>query len=432
MSEKVDLQFEPEAIKALTIIENTNQCLFFTWKAGAWKSTTINFYKEHTKKKYVLLWTTGVSAEMIGGETIHKFFALQPWKKWTYSALTTELKEYIQTIDVFIIDESSMLRADLFDLLEKLMRKIMWNDLFFGWKQFIFVWDLYQLPPVPEKKYLSDSHKKKDLVNPAWERYEAIYKWLYFFQWVSYQEEFFEKVELQKVWRQDDPQFVYMLNRIRAWEKSLDIINYFNKKVIKKEEIHEHSILVSTTNAIANKYNDEKLNELPWELKYSKAFVDGEYPDYEYPMEEWIRYKVWGRVMFTVNDKEEYYKNWTLWTITEIYQNSIKILKDDWTSIEVWRKTWLNVDWEDSFWNKIVLWKFIQYPFKTAFWITIHKCQWKSFDHVVIDFGWGAFASWQAYTAISRGRTYEWLQFLKKMKLSDIKVSDEVVNFLKK
>lgn len=412
-----ELKFEPEAIRALNIMQKTNNCLYLTWKAGAWKSTLVNYFISKTKKKYVLLWTTGVSAEMIGGQTIHRFFWLMPWG---LTKITTELKEFIREIDIFIIDEVSMMRADLFDKIESIMRMVMENDEFMWGKQFIFVWDLFQLPPVPER----DEEKR--------EKYNEKYRGLFFFDWNRYLQEHFEIVQLRKVYRQTDLEFVDMLNRVRAGDGSFDVIEYFNKKYIKKEDIHPKSILIATTNKIAYEYNREKLDQLPWESKKSKAFISGEFPEEIYPTDEWVAFKKWARVMFTVNSKEWYYMNWTLWTITEIYNNTVAIEKDDWWTVEVWRNQWMNTDWTDDLWNPIILWTFTQYPFKVAFWITIHKCQWKSFDHVVVDLGWGAFADGQVYVAFSRARSYEWLQLLKKLKWKDIKTSSEVINFLKR
>lgn len=416
----MELKFEPEAVRALGIMQNSNKCLYLTGKAWSWKSTLINYFISKTKKKHALLWTTGVSAEMIWWDTIHKFFKLRPWKKWIASSLDNDTKEFIKDMDMFIIDEISMMRADLFDFLNKLMQSVMENDLFFWWKQFIFVWDLFQLPPVPERK---------DTIEL--EKYNKKYKWLFFFDWNSYLKEHFEIVQLKKVYRQTDMAFVDMLNRVRSWDWTSEVINYFNKKYINKEDIHEKAILIATTNKIAFNYNNEKLDKLPWDKKMSKAFITWDYPEDIYPTDLWVVFKKWARVMFTVNEKEWYYKNWTLWVIKEIYKNSVYIEKDDWKSVEVSRKQWVNSDWDDNLWNPIILWTFTQYPFKLAFAITSHKCQWKSFDEVIVDFWRGCFSSWQAYVALSRCRSYEWLQLLTKIKKDDIFVDKTVVNFLK-
>lgn len=417
------LKFEWESIQALNIMENTNKCLYLTWKAGAGKSTIINYYISKTKKKFVLLWTTGISAINIWGQTIHSFFWIIPNRK---STIKSETKEVIKDTDIFIIDEVSMMRADLFDRIEIIFRMVMWNDEFMWWKQVVFVWDLFQLPPVPER----DEELKK--------YYDEKYKWLFFFNGNSFVKEHFEVVELKKVYRQDDPVFINMLNRMRVGDSSKDLIDYFNAKVVPEDQINPKAILIATTNAIVEKKNKQELNALPWKEEFSKAIIRGDYPSDSYPAEQYLNFKVWARIMFTVNDNQEFaYVNWTLWTITRVIYNwkgfvqSVDIVLDEGWEINIERKSWNHTDWEDVMWEPIVVWSFTQFPFKLAFAITIHKVQGKSFDNVIIDLGWGAFAEWQTYVAVSRCRNYWWLQLLKPLKKKDIKVSLNVLNFLK-
>lgn len=422
----MNLQFEPEAIKFLNLAEKTNKCIYLTGLAGAWKSTLVNYFISKTKKKFVMLGTTWVSAEMIWGTTIHRFFWLQKWWRiW----LSNDDKEVIRETNIFIIDEVSMMRADLFDKLEKLMRDIMESEEFFWGKQFVFVWDLHQLPPVPEQEFFD---KNKTHKNPYYTKYHEKYgEWLFFFDWLSYKQECFEKVQLQKVFRQTDMDFVDMLNRVRAWDGSREVLSYFNKKYTSKNKIHPKSILIATTNFIADKYNRERLESLPWQAKISKAYINGEFPDVLYPNDIWVNFKKNCRVMFISNDKQWGYMNGTLWTIKEIYNDSVTIIKDDGMSIDVKRNQWQHTDWYDDFGNPILLWTFTQYPFKLAFGITIHKCQGKSFDYVTVDLWYGAFAPWQVYVAFSRARTYEGLQLVKMLKTKDIQTSEEVTNYLK-
>ena len=407
----MELKFEEEAVSFLKFAEKTNKSIYLTWKAGSWKSTLINFFTSKTKKKFVLLGTTGVSAEMIDWQTIHKFF-------WIWCPFKTYWD--IREADTFIIDEASMNRADLFDIIEAKMRKVMKNDLFFGWKQLILVGDLYQLPPVPERK---------ETVKLA--RYDEKYEWLYFFYWKSYDKDNFELIQLKKVYRQDDLEFVNMLNMVRIGNNSQKVLDYFNQNVISESEIKDNSILISTTNKIAQNYNINKLDEIDKKQYVSRAIIMWEYPEDIYPNELYINYKVWARVMFTVNEQFKLYVNWTLWIITKIENNKVFITKDDWWELAVDKRTWLNIDGKDKFWNDIIIWKFIQYPFKLAFAITIHKCQGKTFDNVVVDLWWWAFASGQVYVAFSRATSFTWLQLLKTLKAKDIRTSREVINFLK-
>ena len=417
------LSFEAEHISALNIMENTKKSMYLTGKAGAGKSTLVNFFISKTKKRFVLLGTTGVAAQNIGGQTIHSFFWFFPWRK---TMMKSEKVKIIQETDIFLIDEASMLRADDFDKLNFTMQKVCKNEEFFGGKQFIFIWDLFQLPPVPEK----DEELKA--------YYQEKYKWLFFFDWNSFLKEHFEIVELKKVYRQDDPKFINMLNRVRIGDKSQDVLDFFNSRVVSSDQVNPKSILIATTNAIVDKKNTEELKKIPSPEHKSFAIIKGEYSYESYPTERVLTLKIGARVMFTVNDNQTFqYVNGTLGTISNIqmsgdFVQKVIVVLDEGGKIEVTKKTWEHTDGEDEFWNPIVIGTFTQFPFKLAFAITIHKVQGKSFDHCVIDLGWGAFAEGQTYVALSRCRSFSWLQLLKPIKEKDIKVSYDVLKFLRK
>lgn len=419
-----ELQFEGEALQVLNLMENTNECVYLTGKAWAWKSTLINYFIAHTKKKFILLGTTWISAINIWGQTIHSFFWIIPNKK---TFLRQETKDIIKHTDIFIIDEVSMMRADLFDKIEIIMRMATESEEFMWWKQVVFVWDLFQLPPVPEQ-------------NEELKQYfEQKYKWLFFFDWNSFIRDKFKVIELRKVYRQTDPQFINMLNRVRVWDNSRDLLDYFNSRLISGEQMNPKSVLIGTTNAIVEKKNKEELEKLPWKSMTSIAIVRWVFPEDMFPTDKFIEIKEWARVMFTVNETRTFeYVNWSLGTITRIRLNdkwfigAVDVVLDDWWEIRVEKKTWNNTEWEDpATWEDIVIWQFTQFPFKLAFAITIHKVQGKSFDNVVIDLGWGAFAEGQTYVALSRCESFEWLQLLKPIKAKDIKVSHQVIKFLK-
>ena len=418
------LSFEAEHISALNIMENTKKSMYLTGKAGAGKSTLVNFFISKTKKRFVLLGTTGVASQNIWGQTIHSFFWFFPgWK----TMMKSEKAKIIQETDIFLIDEASMLRADDFDKLNFTMQKVCKNEEFFGGKQFIFIGDLFQLPPVPEK----DDELKA--------YYQEKYKWLFFFfDWNSFLKEHFEIVELKKVYRQDDPKFINMLNRVRIGDKSQDVLDFFNSRVVSLDQVNPKSILIATTNAIVDKKNTEELKKIPSPEYKSFAIIKGEYSSESYPTERVLSIKIGARVMFTVNDNKEFqYVNGTLGTISNIqmsgdFVQKVIVVLDEGGEIEVTKKTWEHTDGEDEFWEPIVIGTFTQFPFKLAFAITIHKVQGKSFDHCVIDLGWGAFAEGQTYVALSRCRSFSWLQLLKPIKEKDIKVSYDVLKFLRK
>ena len=422
--QEITLKFEPEAVRALTIMEKTNTSLFFTWKAGAGKSTLINYFISKTKKSFILLGTTGVAALNIGGSTIHSFFGIIPGEKRV--KMTSEKKKLIRITDIFIIDESSMLRADLLDKLNEIMQGIMGNEDFMGGKQFVFVWDLFQLPPVAER----DEELKA--------YYEEKYKGLFFFDGNSFFRENIEIVELTKVYRQDDPQFINMLNRVRVWDNSQDVLDYFNSRVVQPDQVNPISILIGMTNNVVDTKNREEMKKLPTPEEVSYGILKGEFDADDLPVEKYLKLKVGARIMITINDNlERQYMNGTLGTITQIkksgdFVSSLIVVLDEGGEIELRKNVWRKTDWVDEFDEPIVVGTYTQFPVKLAFAITSHKAQGKSFDHVVIDFWWGAFAEGQTYVALSRCRSFSGLQLLKPITKKDIKVSFNVLKFMKK
>lgn len=423
LEEKPKLKFDEYSLEFIKTAQQTKLNIFLTAVAGAWKSTIVNYFVANTNKKVALLWTTWISALNIWWKTIHSYFAISPNPKKPKALKKTQI-DLIKKIDVFIVDEVSMMRADLFDILNHKMQRICENDELFGWKQFIFVWDLLQLPPVPEKK---DSEQEKI--------YNENYNWLFFFEAKSFDITKFKIIQLQKVYRQDDPILIKALNLIRDWVKSQSVIDYFNKRVVKENEIDPHSIMLTALNRDADNYNNKKLAELEWEVINAVWMCKWIYQDLEndeLPHDKFLKFKVWARVMFIVNENTWWtYMNWTLWTITWFFNNWIEVDIDWLWKQLIPRYTWTETDWEDEFWEPLIVWQYFQYPFKLAFAISIHKSQWKSFDKCVINLWYLAFAEGMTYVALSRCKSYEWLQLIRALTIKDIKVSMKVLKFLK-
>jgi len=407
------LKFDEYSKKALVIMQNTFKNLYLTWKAGSWKSTILNFFTSKTKKRFLLLGTTGISAINIWWVTIHSFFWITP--KLKVKTMSKEKIEFIKNLDVIIIDEVSMLRADLFDVLNLLMQKIMGNTEFMWWKQFIFVWDLYQLPPVVTNSEIDEEFKKT-------------YSWPFFFNGKTYEADKFETVELQKVHRQNNPKFINALNAIRIGYKWKDVLDIFNERLVNITQINKKAIFLGTTNAIVDRINRERLAELPWKEYISTAFINGEYEKEDYPTERVIKFKVGARVMFTMN--ADMYSNWTLWEIVDVFGNKIKIKTDDGIMVNLERFQWKNTDGENELGEEIVVGAFTQFPIKLGFATTIHKSQGKTFDNIVIDLWRWAFTEGQTYVWISRATNLEWVQLVTEVKSSDIMVSTKVKKFL--
>jgi ATP-dependent exoDNAse (exonuclease V) alpha subunit len=313
-----------------------------------------------------------------------------------------------------------MLKSDKFDRLNFTLQWIMDNDLFMWWKQIIFVWDLYQLPPVEER----DEELKK--------YFQEKYKWVFFFHGNSFLKENFEIIELTKVHRQKDPNFIKMLNWLRIWYKEKDLLDYFNSRLIDETQINPHAVLIWMTNAVVDKKNTLELSKIPSQEYVSFWNITGDYPDDILPAEKILKFKKWARIMFTSNDINNQYINWTLWVIIDIIVNKIIIEIDNWQQLEIWKTYWQNISWEDEFGEPIIEGTFLQFPFKLAFAITAHKTQGLSFEAIVVDTGWGCFCAGQLYVALSRCRSYEWIQLLKKITTKDIKVDTSVSKFLQK
>lgn len=425
-------------------ITNTNKNIFVHWKAGVWKSTLLNWIRKTIKdKKMHFLWSTWTAAVNIEGRTVHSFF----WLDYELSSQYLNQKKIIQikTADVIIIDEVSMVRADLFDTINILLQKLIWNKKPFGWKQIVVVWDLLQLEPVVNSKQNKDFYK--------------YYESSFFIASESYYLWDFEYIELDKVYRQDNGVFLDILNNIRLWNVSDEELEVLNKNVIKsKSDFNGKTIYVWMINDTVNKVNLKKLNELEW-VDYSfVAEIEWQYDSDVYPAEKELILKEGARIMFLKNTDE--FKNGTLGKILkiDISRDEIVIKSDDENIIRLKKETWelkekltikeqqeilelyehidnlphnFSINEEDWTISKIIG-TFTQYPLRLWYAITSHKSQWKTFDNIVIDMWNGAFANWQTYVTLSRCRTLEWIQLIKPIKKSDIKANKYVLEFINK
>lgn len=423
------MNFDEIALDFLKSAEWTKTNIFLTWVAWSGKSTLFNFFTSKTKKRFVPLWTTWVAAQNIWWYTIHSFFWIKP--DLTLNHLKKERIDYIRKTDIFVIDEVSMCRADLFDTIDFVLRKYTWIDEAFWWKQLILIWDLLQLPPVLVK-FKTDQNWQK-IETEEYNNFMKEYNWLkFFYNAKSYDKDKFKTINLQKVYRQNNQELINNLNLIRVWIQSSKILNYFNQKITSKKNLDPKAVMLASTNRIVDKINQEKLEEIKSEEFFISATVKWDYDIDNYPAERYLKLKKWARVMFTKNDMNLAYCNWTLWTILEAKPQDwiLNIELDNWTIIVLWRFTWKNIIWEDEFWEEIVAWTFTQYPIKLAFAISIHKSQWKTFDHVIIDTWYWCFESGMLYVALSRVTSIDWLQLVKPLKINEIQADINVKTFL--
>ena len=417
---EINSQFE----KALHLMEQTNRNVFITGKAGTGKSTLLEYFRSITSKNIVVLAPTGVAAVNVNGQTIHSFFGFRPdvtIHKARREAGKNTLTIY-QNLDAIVIDEISMVRSDLFDCVDQFMR--IKGRAFgepFGGTQVIMIGDLYQIPPVVK------GHERTV--------FEDYYDSEYFFDSSVYGEIYIEHLELEKIYRQTDPDFIALLNKIRnktLIEEDLDLLNH--KVINKRTKLPQNAIYLTTTNAMADELNKEELLKLPSNASVFEAEIKGEIDKKSFPAEELLLLKEDAQVMLLNNDSDGRWINGTLGRIKKIGQKSLEVQLSNGSIEEIKPFKWdvFRFYWDQD--ARVVaadnVGSFKQFPLKLAWAITIHKSQGKTFDHVVIDLGRGAFASGQLYVALSRCRSLSGIYLRRAVRESDVLVDYRVINHI--
>ncbi len=414
-------------------MEEADQNVFITGKAGTGKSTLLRHFLETTEKSVVVLAPTGVAALNVNGQTIHSFFRFSTHvterevKKKSFSSVQRDLYRALTTI---IIDEVSMVRADLMDCVDSALQKARGVKKPFGGVQMIFIGDLYQLPPVvasPEEREL----------------FRTLYKSPYFFDAKIFADLPFMMVELEKIYRQKDQHFIDLLNKIRNNSVQPEDIDRLNERHGKSPEgltKKGFSITLTTTNAAADMINDEKLGHLKSPAKKYQARITGDFDRSHFPTAEELRVKIGSQVMMLSNDPAGQWVNGTMGMVVEIEESdmdepdSLVIKLSNGPKVMVRPHTWevrqyvyhtgqQQLDQEQ-------LGSFTQYPVRLAWAVTIHKSQGKTFDQVVIDMGKGSFAHGQTYVALSRCTSFEGLSLLKPLQKRHVIMDFRVVKFL--
>ena len=439
---KYDWSKNSEAMHTLSILSVWNKSIFLTWKAWTWKSTLIKWIIEVNKelgKFPIVLWTTWISALNIWWKTVHSFFWLgksdayykdiSKIKKIKISQTNKKLLKYAPFI---VIDEISMISSNTLDVVDALMRKTLYNDSPFWWKQIIFVWDIYQLPPVCTQEWIK--------------KFWKIYKSEWFFHSEVFKKFQYEVIELTHNYRQnEDKKLSTILDHIRENSVSSEDIDELN--ACRNNKINEDSIVLFSHNRDVDEYNNLQLSKLPWTEYEIESETNWDFPNTMKPIQDYITIKQWAKVMMITNDLNKRWVNWSIWTITEIvndwYHISIKI-EIDWKEYNLEKYTWKNTPlfYNENKWEfeEEILWTYTQFPIKLAYAITIHKSQWLTFEHCRMDIS-QVFIWWQAYTALSRVRSLWWLSicgFVSKDRLyfdpriNEFKVNIEVSNEWKK
>lgn len=418
--EKPDIEITVEIEDILNNFENTRNNIFLTGKAGTGKSTLLRYFRATTNKNFAVVAPTGVAAINVQGQTIHSFFGfgidITPDR---VKFIRADKLNLVRNLETLIIDEISMVRADLLDCIDVSLRKNRRINRPFGGVQIIAIGDPYQLPPIvksSEEKFFS-----------------TVYDSPHFFSAKSYREGGFKKFELTKIYRQSDPTFINILNNVRAGHATEIDIEQINN--LTQSQPNEGAINLVTTNAIARSINTREMLKLQSESKEYEGHITGDFKESLIPTEMKLVLKEGARVMLLNNDKRGRWVNGDVGTIIALNDTSVRVKFEDNTFDDVDINEWDNVKFVfDEEEKKIVpeiVGKFIQLPIKLAWAVTIHKSQGKTYDYVHIDFGMGTFAPGQAYVALSRCTSLNGLTFEVPMNIRDIITDEYVTKFMK-
>jgi energy-coupling factor transporter ATP-binding protein EcfA2 len=401
-------------------IETTRENIFVTGRAGTGKSTLLNHLSWNTSKQVVICAPTGVAALNVGGQTIHSLFRLPIGVVADHEIdQNADTRKLLNTIDTLVIDEVSMVNADLMDAMDRSLRQARQKrNEPFGGVQVILFGDPYQLAPVPgdadERAYFDD-------------QYES----MWFFDAKVWRETDLSIYELATIHRQNEPEFRYMLNAVRFGMVTAEIAKRLNDTGARTPPA-EGTITLATTNATVNRINATQLARLPGKVKTAKAEISGDFGGRTYPADEALELKLGAQVMFLRNDADQRWVNGSIGTVTKIAQTVF--VEVDGEEHEVQPATWEKYKYSYSATKKElkkdIVAEFQQFPLRLAWAVTIHKSQGKTYDSAIVDLGQRSFAPGQTYVALSRLTTLDGLYLSRPLRPSDIIVDANVTRFM--
>ncbi len=431
MLHQTPLQLNEDFKYALDVLEKTQRSIFITGRAGTGKSTLLQLFRSTTRKKIAVLAPTGVAALNVQGQTIHSFFGFPPRiitpSESGRKTTRKDLLRLYKNLEVLVIDEISMVRADVLDGMDRFLRVNRENIQPFGGVQVVLFGDLFQLPPVVNRDPVEQS------------LFQDYYKTPYFFSaHVCQEPDFqFDMLELRKVYRQESRHFLRLLEAIRINELDHDDLEDLNERRVLNFQATEGYITLCARNATADSINRKELSLLTTPEFEFVAEVKGTFDPNLYPTEERLRLRKGAQVMFVKNDPvERMYVNGTIGKVVALDAKTILVEVEEGNGktrrIEVALMDWEILRYKSGPTGAIEaesIGSFRQYPLRLAWAITIHKSQGKTFDRVLLDLGSGAFEHGQLYVALSRCRTLEGIVLRQLIRPQDVITDERVVDF---
>ncbi len=424
------INFDRKSLQVLDLLENKNEHVFLTGNAGTGKSTLLDHFRNHTKKNIAVVAPTGVAAVNVRGETIHSFFSFPPNitpEHAAYTAKKTKKTKIYLALEILIIDEISMVRADLLDSIDSFLRSVRKTNLPFGGVRLIMVGDLHQLSPV--------------VTNSEQESLAKLYPSPYFFSSRVFGKLLdglysqFIFIELQTIYRQTDKVFIDILNRLRNKQTTSEDLRRLNQRLAEEGDFLDDHILLTAINDQADKINELRLNQISGPHYSFHATVSGDFSLKQSPAADTVLVKTGARVMLLNNDPDNRWINGTLGTLHKAETNYVYVKIDGGSTEKIEPVTWTTYQTVFNSEKQILesheVGSFRQLPLRLAWAITIHKSQGKTFDKVAIDLGRGAFAHGQTYVALSRCTSLSGLKLIRPLEEQSIIMDTRVIDFLK-
>lgn len=409
---------------AFSLLANTNTSFFLTGKAGTGKTTFIRNALANIGKKFVILAPTGIAALSAGGQTIHHFFGLPLGVLGNndFGYINREnLKLLHEGVDTIIIDEVSMVRCDVMDAIDRTLRRALQTTAPFGGIQMVFIGDLFQLEPVV-------TEKDRPILRELYETEE-----FHFFNAWSIDRHSIPKIELNRMYRQQDNWFIDLLGRVREGHQTASDMEALNSRTENSRSDSDYQITLTSFNRDADAINSGHLAELPGEEYLFRARYEGDCASLAGAVDETVRLKAGAHVMFLKNDDEYRWANGTMGVVTDISDTEVLVRMENGESVTVGQIKWPIVrqeyDKKSRRTKNVEIGAIYQIPLRLAWAVTIHKSQSMTFSNISVDFGRGAFCCGQAYVALSRAKSFDGLHLNRPLSNASIMVSREVSEF---